>query len=218
MHDERRVIEKACLPAQESSRLDVKHFSSTLFPSSSSSKQKTTLFANQSTDETTAEAKDLAKLYGSFGIFCEEQQNRLKSFQDEEEDDEEANENEEQVTESESRKRKRVFDTEVYDDRAFYSLLLKTFITANQSNHANNNALGLNADDLAQLKQYKRAKTTNKHIDRKASKGRRIRYTVHQKLAHFMFPIPKAVLVANSVSGGVSAMVDSDRLLASLFQ
>lgn len=133
MHDDRRVIERACVAAQESSRMDVKHFAVTLFPSSSSSsKQKTTIFA-QTEEQRNDEASDLFRLYEQFGIYCEEQHGASKAFHDLDEENEQENliaaaaavAEEEHMTEVEVRKRKRVFDTEVYDDRAFYSLLLK---------------------------------------------------------------------------------------------
>lgn len=63
----------------------------------------------------------------------------------------------------------------------------------------------MRADDLAALWAYKRKKS---NVDRKASKGRKIRYTVHAKLQNFMFPIPT-----------ISEMqIDKDRLFGSLFQ
>jgi protein AATF/BFR2 len=60
------------------------------------------------------------------------------------------------------------------------------------------------ADDLEALRQYKKRNTT---VDRKASKGRRVRYNVHTKLQSYMFPIPVADIDSNT-----------DRLLKSLFQ
>ncbi len=45
-------------------------------------------------------------------------------------------------------------------------------------------------------------------VERKASKGRKIRYTVHQKLQNFMFPVP----LQNNLH------LDIERLHASLFQ
>lgn len=97
-------------------------------------------------------------------------------------------------------------DEEVYDDRQFYSTLLKNFITSSaakrQGDGANSNFL--RADDLEALRQYKRAK---QHVDRRASKGRKIRYIVHPKLQNFMYPIPAP-----------SAELNADILFQSLFQ
>ena len=94
---------------------------------------------------------------------------------------------------------KRKLDLEVYDDRAFYSMLLKTYITSNSSGVG-----GMRADDLATLRRYKKNKEM---IDRKASKGRKLRYTVHKKLQNFMFP-----------HEAPEPSVDCDALLQSLFQ
>ena len=93
------------------------------------------------------------------------------------------------------------YDVEVYDDRQFYSTLLKSFLLSN----ANDNK-GMSEDDLADLRRYKKKKN---NVDRKASKGRKLRYNVHTKLQNFMFPIP----YANSTNDN-----DADRIMQSLFQ
>ena len=93
------------------------------------------------------------------------------------------------------------YDVEVYDDRQFYSTLLKTFILSNTNDNK-----GMSQDDLADLRRYKKKKS---NVDRKASKGRKLRYTVHTKLQNFMFPIP----YPNSNSDA-----DADRVMQSLFQ
>ena len=83
-----------------------------------------------------------------------------------------------------SRKRtrqKELYDEEVYDDRQFYSMLLKTFITSS-SNPTN----GMRKEDILAMQKYKRKKIS---VDRKASKGRKVRYVTHPKLQNFMFPI-----------------------------
>lgn len=99
-------------------------------------------------------------------------------------------------------KRSQWRDGEVFDDGAFYSLLLKSFL---QSASANSQ---LGGEDLATLRQLKRRKNS---VDRKASKGRKIRYVVHSKLENFMFPTP----LGNETA---SLSFDSDRLFRSLFQ
>jgi protein AATF/BFR2 len=92
-------------------------------------------------------------------------------------------------------------DEEVYDDRAFYSMLLKTFITSSIST---SNSASMRASDIEAMRMYKK----KKQVDRKASKGRKIRYVVHTKLQNFMFPIPTMT----------TESIDEDRLFASLFQ
>lgn len=59
--------------------------------------------------------------------------------------------------EQDRKKSRRVYDAEVYDDRALYSLLLKTFITSHSS--SSSGAVGsMRADDIAALRAYKRKK------------------------------------------------------------
>jgi protein AATF/BFR2 len=65
----------------------------------------------------------------------------------------------------------------------------------------------MRADDLEALRKYRRKKI---NVDRKASKGRKIRYTVHEKLQNFTFPVPTISTTA--------IPIDSTRLFASLFQ
>lgn len=99
-------------------------------------------------------------------------------------------------------KRSQWRDGEVFEDSTFYSLLLKSFL---QSASANSQ---LGGEDLATLRQLKRRKNS---VDRKASKGRKIRYVVHSKLENFMFPTP----LGNETA---SLSFDSERLFRSLFQ
>lgn len=137
------------------------------------------------------------------------------------------------------------YDPEVYDDRAFYSLLLKVFklfyyfilyyyflnillqsFISNSSNSANTSSHTLmRPEDLAALKSYKKSQSK---VDRKASKGRKIKYVAHEKLKNFMFPIP-TYAVGRTSSNIISASTtpttnfftekeDIDRLYKSLFQ
>jgi len=123
---------------------------------------------------------------------------------DEDKMDSDAEEEEESEEEEEDRGKKRRVghDLEVYDDRSFYSLLLKSFIQSAES--SSTSASSMRPDDLAALRKYRRSKTK---VDRKASKGRKIRYVTHAKLQNFMFPIAQP-----------SPPMDVDRLFQSLFQ
>ena len=98
------------------------------------------------------------------------------------------------------KRKKQHYDLEVYDDRPFYSMLLKSFIT----NGSGGDSSSMRAADLIALKKYKRNKVK---VDRKASKGRKLRYIVHKKLENFMFP--------QHVS---ETSINSERLFQSLFQ
>lgn len=88
-------------------------------------------------------------------------------------------------------------DNEVYDDRTFYFLLLQSFLQSSNYDSSQN-------DRIAHLKKIKSKK---KDVDKKASKGRKIRYVVHSKVQNFMFPIPDK-----------PTTFDRDALFQSLFQ
>lgn len=92
------------------------------------------------------------------------------------------------------------YDLETYDDRQFYSMLLKTFVASSTRN-------SLSHDELQSALRQQRGVKSKSNADRKASKGRKIRYIPHKKLENYMFPLP---VVENSV--------DTDRLFSSLFQ
>ncbi|ETL32258.1 hypothetical protein L916_15133 [Phytophthora nicotianae] len=69
-------------------------------------------------------------------------------------------------------------DELMYDDSDFYQQLLKEFIESG----------GGGAGQDAMVRRTHRKK--KKIVNRKASKGRQLRYTVHPKLENFMFPEP----------------------------
>ncbi|TKX24751.1 BFR2-like protein [Elsinoe australis] len=82
-------------------------------------------------------------------------------------------------------------DPTVYDDADFYSVLLTTLLeqksTFTPGATAQSKAL---PDDLRNLNGYqiRREAKTKKVVDTKASKGRKLRYTVHEKLMNFCAP------------------------------
>ncbi|TYZ66418.1 hypothetical protein PybrP1_001314 [[Pythium] brassicae (nom. inval.)] len=87
-----------------------------------------------------------------------------------------------------------VLDELMYDDSDFYQQLLKEFIESG----------GGGGDGGALQPRIHRKK--KKLVNRKASKGRQLRYTVHPKLENFMFPDPYP-----------TPAVDVDELFRSLF-
>lgn len=117
-----------------------------------------------------------------------------------------------------------LYDYEVYDDCVFYSTMLKAYVNSN-TEVANSSEYVLNADELKELRKYKK-NPNGKNVDRKASKGRKIRYVPHTKLQNFMFPQENSSNYNDNGSNGVGGkygnekplLVDSDRLFASLFQ
>lgn len=94
-----------------------------------------------------------------------------------------------------------VYDLEVFDDRQFYSMLLKTFISSATAGES-----GVGKEEILAMKRYK---NRNQQVDRKASKGRKIRYVLHSKLQNFMFPIKRS---------GADSDIDRHILFGSLFQ
>ncbi|KAG6335802.1 hypothetical protein ID866_3280 [Astraeus odoratus] len=74
---------------------------------------------------------------------------------------------------------KRMADPTVFDDTDFYQQLLRDIIDSR-------NGPGGGDDWLAVQKEKKE----KKRVDTKASKGRKLRYHVHEKLMNFMVPIP----------------------------
>ncbi|KJA15245.1 hypothetical protein HYPSUDRAFT_48566 [Hypholoma sublateritium FD-334 SS-4] len=72
-----------------------------------------------------------------------------------------------------------VVDADVFDDTDFYQKILRDIIDARGDGSKN--------DDWMLLQKQKKAK---KKVDTKASKGRKLRYEVHEKLQNFMVPVP----------------------------
>ncbi|KAI0272673.1 apoptosis-antagonizing transcription factor [Gloeopeniophorella convolvens] len=72
-------------------------------------------------------------------------------------------------------------DVEAFDDTDFYQQLLRDVIDAKGGGGA-----GRDEDWMASQRQKKAKKT----VDTKASKGRKLRYEVHEKMQNFMVPVP----------------------------
>lgn len=80
---------------------------------------------------------------------------------------------------------KPVPDANIYDDADFYGLLLKELLEQRSADLSNSGT----AEFVVQAPwQVAREAKTKKVVDTKASKGRRLRYTVHEKLQNFMAP------------------------------
>lgn len=76
-------------------------------------------------------------------------------------------------------------DPAIYDDADFYGLMLKELLEQRSAENAN----GGTAEFVVQAPwQVAREAKTKKVVDTKASKGRRLRYTVQEKLQNFMAP------------------------------
>eukprot|EP00941_MAST-03F_sp_MAST-3F-sp1_P001086 g1086.t1 len=96
---------------------------------------------------------------------------------------------------------------QIYDDGDFYGDLLTELLESdgnNSSSLGNRKRKGRNVGE--NLRPWKRYKSLKKTCDRKASKGRKVRYVTHPKLLNFMAPIEE-----------LPATIDSIRLFNSLF-
>ncbi|GAO46944.1 TRAUB-domain-containing protein [Saitoella complicata NRRL Y-17804] len=78
----------------------------------------------------------------------------------------------------------RNFNSEIFDDTDFYQGMLKELIDRRMLDSGNGTGT-----QWAAIKQPKQKKA---NVDTKASKGRKLRYHVHEKLQSFMAPIPTA--------------------------
>ena len=74
-----------------------------------------------------------------------------------------------------------ISDPNIYDDADFYGLLLKELLEQKSVDSVAASNIDLNFSLRKEAK-------TKKHVDTKASKGRKLRYTVHEKLQNFMAP------------------------------
>ncbi|XP_014246841.1 protein AATF [Cimex lectularius] len=77
------------------------------------------------------------------------------------------------------------YDEEIFDDNDFYHKLLRDFIERKSTDVTDPLKHGRQWLELQKM----RSKLKRK-VDTKASKGRKLRYTVHNKLVSFMAPIP----------------------------
>ncbi|RMJ08158.1 Protein BFR2 [Fusarium kuroshium] len=75
-------------------------------------------------------------------------------------------------------------DGGIYDDADFYQVLLKELVDQRTVDGSSASAGAVPTVMLTAAKEVK----TRKNVDRKASKGRKMRFTVHEKLQNFMAP------------------------------
>lgn len=98
-----------------------------------------------------------------------------------------------------ARNKQAVEDLNIYDDADFYTLMLRELVdrrmsdaktTSHSTNLANGNISSSRTPDVSAmvLRSSLRDQKVKKPVDTKASKGRKMRYTVHEKLQNFMAP------------------------------
>lgn len=91
--------------------------------------------------------------------------------------------NGEENDEAENLNDESIYSTEVYDDTDFYHTQLRELIEYKTSSSSNANEMAKQFAELQKLR-----KKMKKAVDTRASKGRKIRYVVHNKLVSFMAP------------------------------
>lgn len=89
-------------------------------------------------------------------------------------------------------------DANIYDDADFYQLLLKELVDQRMVDSSSAPSMGAGGQPIAQWAAVKEAKT-KKNVDTKASKGRKMKFTVHEKLQNFMAPEDRAVWESDAI-------------------
>jgi protein AATF/BFR2 len=97
----------------------------------------------------------------------------------------------------------------LFDDSKVYQQLLKDFVDISQANLANGPDIA--SGKRLHAKNKKAVTTTKANVDRKASKGRKLRYTELTKLRNFTFPIRRSYHSYNDT------FLDEDAWFRSLF-
>ncbi|PVZ99277.1 hypothetical protein BB558_004713 [Smittium angustum] len=112
---------------------------------------------------------------------------------------------------------KTTFIPEIFDDTDFYQSLLHDLIESKSSNIPGATAIGNAGLQWATVQRSLKSKT--RQIDTKASKGRKIRYQVHEKLENFMAPQTSRQLstVANSSRNEKAVNIWNDEQITELF-
>jgi len=111
------------------------------------------------------------------------------------------------------------YDTFIYDDGDYYQSLLQEIIHASHSMEDAGHADDMHNKELLASAAAARRKA-KKNVDRNASKGRRLRYTVHPKLANFMAPALTSIgssLLGDNANTGEGGGFAVDELFMNLF-
>jgi hypothetical protein len=104
----------------------------------------------------------------------------------------------ESVVQHEKLRRQHQTSSQPFDDSKVYQQLLKDFVSQHASQHD---------QTAAQERLRQKHPSTKKNVDRRASKGRKVRYVVHSKLTNFTFPQNRTT----------QTMLDADEWFKSLF-
>ena len=83
------------------------------------------------------------------------------------------------------KRKKEVYDSEIFDDSDFYHQLLRELVNSLGASNLNNGS----KVNPKWLKLMKERFKSNRQVDTKATKARKIRYKVHNELVNFMAPM-----------------------------
>ncbi|KAL2760079.1 hypothetical protein ACRALDRAFT_2094513, partial [Sodiomyces alcalophilus JCM 7366] len=79
-------------------------------------------------------------------------------------------------------------DATIYDDADFYQLLLKELVDQRTADESSGAAVGGGAVATVRWAAAMKEAKVKKQVDRRASKGRKLRFNIHEKLQNFMAP------------------------------
>ncbi|XP_031624349.1 protein Aatf-like [Contarinia nasturtii] len=117
-------------------------------------------------------------LKGGYELF-----DKSTGFVEKKQFDSRANDEDENNEENANNQEECTYSNEVYDDTDFYHTQLRELIEYKTSSSSNANEMAKQFSELQKLR-----KKMKKTVDTRASKGRKIRYVVHNKLVSFMAP------------------------------
>lgn len=98
---------------------------------------------------------------------------------------EEEDDNEKIKSDLIEKRKKEIYDNEIFDDSDFYHQLLRELVNNISSSNLNQTS----KVNPKWLKLMKERFKSNKYVDTKATKSRKIRYKVHNELVNFMTPM-----------------------------
>lgn len=96
----------------------------------------------------------------------------------------------------------------IYDDNSFYQTLLREFI--NSRSNSSNDQNGIYIPPITKLHT---SGSKSKKVDTKASKGRKVRYTVHEKLQNFMAAEDRTTWVESARAEFFASLLGQSKVL-----
>ncbi len=117
-----------------------------------------------------------------------------------------------------ARERAARVDSEVFDDNDYYTVLVQEVAAMGDAYGSDSGSAFLASRTQDAIANLRRARMLSRNVDRRATKGRRLRFTPIPRLANFMAPVVDAAWIAANASGPESAQEAlTDELLMGLF-